>query len=259
MSRNKERLEQALKILDTRHFVSIGELALSLDVSEMTVRRDVRKLAETGLVRLVYGGVASPEKNDQKMNYSIEVEQELHTQAKQRIAQRATEFIAPGDVAFLDSGTTVQHFAQCLRPEDAYTIISYSLNTLNVVTKLPECTVIVPGGVFSPRSLVFSGVDAVNVIRKYRANKAFFGATGYEIKHGLTCSYVEECPLKQAVMESSVERILLLDSSKFGKVSTCSFAPMKDFSIVITDKGISPEYAQNIRAQGPELLIVETE
>jgi DeoR/GlpR family transcriptional regulator of sugar metabolism len=85
---------------------------------------------------------------------------------------------------------------------------------------------------------VFSGVDAVNVIRKYRANKAFFGATGYEMKHGLTCSYVEECPLKQAFMESSVERILLLDSTKFGKVSTCSFAPMKDFSVVITDQGI---------------------
>ena len=259
MSSKKERLEQALKILDTRHFVSIGELALSLDVSEMTVRRDVRKLAETGLVRLVYGGVASPEKSDQKATYSIEVEQGLHTQAKQRIAQRATEFIAPGDVVFLDSGTTVQHFAQCLRPEDAYTIISYSLNTINIVTKLPECTVIVPGGIFSSRSLVFSGVDAVNVIRKYRANKAFFGATGYEIKHGLTCSYVEECPLKQAFMESSVERILLLDSTKFGKVSTCSFAPMKDFGVVITDKGISAEYAEDIRAQGPELLIVGTE
>ena len=106
---------------------------------------------------------------------------------------------------------------------------------------------------------MFSGVDAVIVIRKYRANKAFFGATGYEIKHGLTCSYVEECPLKQAFMESSVERILLLDSTKFGKVSTCSFAPMKDFSVVITDQGISAEYAQDIRAQGPELLIVGTE
>ena len=258
MASKKERLEQALKILDNRHFVSIGELAHCLDVSEMTVRRDVRKLAETGLVRLVYGGVAAPEKDDQK-TYSIEVEQGLHTQAKQRIAQRATEFIAPGDVVFLDSGTTVQHFAQCLRPEDAYTIISYSLNTLNIVARLPQCTVIVPGGVFSSRSLVFSGVDAVNVIRKYRATKAFFGATGYEIKHGLTCSYIEEPSLKQAVMESSVERILLLDSSKFGRVSTCSFAAIKDFDVVITDQGISAEYADNIREQGPELLIVETE
>ena len=255
MPSKKERLDQALKILDNRHFVSIGELAESLNVSEMTARRDVRKLAETGLVRLVYGGVASPGKTA----YSVEVEQGLHTLAKQRIAQRATDFIAPGDVVFLDSGTTVQHFAQCLRPEDAYTIISYSLNTLNVVAKLPQCTVIVPGGVFSPRSLVFSGVDAVNLIRKYRATKAFFGATGYEIKHDLTCSYIEEPPLKQAVMESSVERILLLDSSKFGKVSTCSFAAIKDFDVVITDQGISAEYAEDIRAQGPKLLIVETE
>ena len=78
--------------------------------------------------------------------------------------------------------------------------------------------------------------------------------TGYEIKHGLTCGYVEECPLEQAVMESSVERILLLDSSKFGKVSTCSFAPIKDFNVVITDQRISAEYAQDIRAQGPEAL-----
>lgn len=256
MSTKQERLSQMLNTLETRHFMNMAELARAFGVSEMTVRRDARELAERGLARLVYGGVASLYKDDDKASYSAQAEQTEHTEEKQAIARLACEFVAAGDVIFLDSGTTIQQLAEYFPTDAEYTIICYSLNTLNVITKLTNCTVIAPGGVFSPRSLVFSGAEAVNVIRKYRANKAFFGATGYEIKHGLTCSYVEDAPLKQAVMESSVEKILLMDSSKFGRVSTCNFAAMGDFSTVITDKGIPEEYIQHIRALGTELLIV---
>ncbi len=252
----RARLEYTLQILETQHFTSIAELAQLLAISEMTVRRDARELADEGLARLVYGGIASLSKGEQKTAYNVQIEQDLHIKEKQNIARRANDLLVPGDVIFLDSGTTVQQLAECLRPEDEYTIISCSFNTLSVITKLPGCTVIFPGGIFSPRSLVFSGPEAINVIRKYRASKAFIGATGYEIKHGLTCGYVEDYPLKQAIMESSVERILLLDSSKFGKVSICNFAQMQDFSCVISDEKIPEDYAQDIRAHGPELLLV---
>ncbi len=256
MSAKQERLRQILTALETRHFMNMGELARAFGVSEMTVRRDAKELADQGSVRLVYGGIASLYSEAHSAAYVAQAEQSEHTAEKRGIAEAACQFIAPGDVIFLDSGTTIQQFAELFPTDVQYTLICYSLNTLNIITKLENCTVIAPGGVFSPRSLVFSGPDTVNVIRKYRANKAFLGATGYEMKHGLTCSYVEDAPLKQAVMDSSVEKILLMDSSKFGKVSTCNFADIGDFSAVITDSGISNEYAQHIRSHGARLLVV---
>jgi DeoR family deoxyribose operon repressor len=204
---------------------------------------------------MVYGGVASLQK-DGTSNYTVDAEQGQHTDEKRRIAQKAATLIEPGDVVFLDSGTTVQYLAECLPPEDSYTFICYSLNTINVIAKRPSGALIAPGGVFSEKSLVFSGPVAVSAMRKYRANKAFIGATGYEIKHGLTCAFVEDSALKEAAIEASVQRILLIDSSKFGLVSTCSFADLDSFNCVITDSGISSQYMTHLKARVPEVVTV---
>jgi DeoR family transcriptional regulator, deoxyribose operon repressor len=249
------RTEKELEMLQTRHFLSISEIALSLDVSEMTVRRDVKRLSEKGKLRLVYGGVTSIELDERDPLYTVNGEQGRNTEQKKAIARKAAELLEPNDVVLLDSGTTIQYLAELIDPAFSYTIICYSLNSLNIVTKLPNSTIISPGGIFSQKSLMFSGPEAVGFIRKYRANKAFIAATGYEIKHGLTCGYVEDAPMKQAAMESSVESVLLLDSSKFGKVATCSFAVMEDFDVVISDDGITAEYESNIRKQCDQLVI----
>ena len=252
----QERLAQTLEILDSRHFVTIGELASAFQVSEMTVRRDVWELSESGRVRMVYGGVASLAKSGPGDSYTVDAEHDQHADEKRRIAAKAAELMLPGDVVFMDSGTTIQQLAETVPPDVAYTFICYSLNTINIVAKRAASTVIAPGGMFSPKSLVFSGPDAVLAMRRYRANKAFIGATGYEMKHGLTCAFIEDCALKEAAIDSSVERILLLDSSKFGRVSTCSFGVLDTFNKVITDAGISEAYAEHLRSKVPELLIV---
>ena len=250
-----ERVEKELEMLQARHFLSISEIALSLDVSEMTVRRDVKKLSDKGKLRLVYGGVTSVELDERDPLYTVKGEQDKNIEQKKAIARKAIELLEPDDVILLDSGTTIQYLAELIDPAIPYTIISYSLNSLNIVTRLPNSTVISPGGLFSQRSLMFSGPEAVAFIRKYRANKAFIAATGYEIKHGLTCGYVEDAPMKQAAMESSVESVLLLDASKFGRVATCSFAVMEDFDVVISDDRITPEYEENIRKQCGRLIV----
>ncbi len=223
----------------------------------MTIRRDLSKLEKMNSVKLVYGGV-TPAKNSSRdeLKYSLESEQNKNTELKRMITERALQFLEPNDVIFLDSGTTIQMLAEQIPPGTPYTIITASFNTLEVIAKLPDCTVISTGGVFARKPLVFYDLEAANFIRKYRANKAFIGATGYELELGLTCGYVEDAPLKQAMIESSKYRILLVDSTKFGKVSTCMFAKISDFSVVITDKGIPQEYAKQIRDYHVELIIV---
>lgn len=255
--KKQERFDRTLEMLDSRNFMSISELANIFEVSEMTIRRDLWELDASGKVRLVYGGVTSLNKEGMAASsYTVDAEQVQHTEEKRRIAQMASTLIAPDDVVFLDSGTTVQYLAECLPPEGAYTFICYSLNTINVISRLPNSSLIAPGGIFSQKSQVFSGPNAVSAMKKYRANKAFIGATGYEIKHGLTCAFVEDSALKEAAIEASVERILLLDSSKFGLVSTCSFADLESFNRVITDAGVSSQYLKHLQAKVAEVVTV---
>jgi DeoR family deoxyribose operon repressor len=103
---------------------------------------------------------------------------------------------------------------------------------------------------------VFYDFDSTKLLRKYRANKAFIGTSGFELNLGLTCGYVEDAPLKQAMIESSKDKILLTDSSKFGMVSTCVFGKIEEFTTVITDTGIPDEYAQYIQSAGIRLITV---
>jgi DeoR family deoxyribose operon repressor len=252
----QERIETELNIILSRHFIAIGQLAQELGVSEMTVRRDLRNLADKNTVKLVYGGVIPVQDDQGQNNYNLTKEQDKNIEQKLAIVKQAICFLEPNDVVFLDSGTTVQLFAERMPQEYANTAICASLNTLNVLVKLPSCTVISPGGVYAPKPVVFYDPDSTKLIRKYRANKAFIGITGYELTLGLTCSYVEDAPLKRAMMESSQDKILLSDSSKFGRVSTCVFGKIEDFTMVITDSGIPDEYARHIRDAGVKLVMV---
>jgi DeoR family deoxyribose operon repressor len=250
------RIETELNIISNRRFITIGQLARELKVSEMTIRRDLRNLTDKNTVKLVYGGVIPIQDNQSQNSYILTKEQNKNTEQKLAIVKQAVRFLEPRDVIFLDSGTTVQLFAEQIPLEYNNTVICASLNTLNVLTKLPSCTVISPGGVYAPKPVVFYDPDSIKLIRKYRANKAFIGTTGYEMTLGLTCGYVEDAPLKQAMIESSKDKILLADSAKFGQVSTCVFGKIEDFTMIITDSGISDEYTQHIRAAGVKLLIV---
>jgi DeoR family deoxyribose operon repressor len=254
MANINKRIQEELDIIAGRYFLTVSQLSQELDVSEMTVRRDLRHLAKENKVKLVYGGVISIKENQNA--YTLVKEQDKNTEQKFAIAKRAIQLLEPQDVIFLDSGTTVQLFAEQIPQGHTNTIICASLNTLNILVKLSSCTIITPGGVFSPKPVVFYDPDSTRLIRKYRANKAFIGTTGFELKLGLTCGYVEDAPLKQAMIESSKDRILLADSAKFGQVSTCLFGKIEDFSMVITDSGIPDEYIRHIRASGVELIIV---
>lgn len=257
MTKLRKRLTNEVELIGAHRFLSIKQLAKEVGVSEMTVRRDLVKLESENLVRTVYGGVTLPhDSQNSDTKYTLSSEQNKNKQQKEAIIAKAAEYLEPGDVIFLDSGTTIQMLAEKISPNYSYTIITSSYNILEVVVKLTNSTIICPGGIFSEKPLVFYDLESANMIRRYRANKAFIGATGFELELGLTCGYLEDAPLKRAMIESSKEKILLIDSTKFGRVSTCPFASIDNFTTVITDSDIPDVYLQYIKKSGVDLIIV---
>ena len=136
------------------------------------------------------------------------------------------------------------------------TVLCWALNILVEVHRREKCSLIFAGGSLHENSLVFESPEAVDLISRYRANKAFISASGVSEKLGVTCTNTYEIELKKASIRSSLARILLVDSSKFGKIQAAYFADLPEFSSVVTDTGISQEYAEHIRGMGISLHIV---
>ncbi len=250
-----ERQKKMISLLSETMFMSVKDLARELDVSEMTIRRDIPILVAQGAVRQVYGGLTYVPDDSQVKNYSFSLEKTKNQELKTRIAEVAISMLNNGEVIFLDSGSTVESLAARLSESDkSLTVITNSFISLEYVTRIDSCSVIVPGGVFNSRSKVFYSQEGNTFASHFRVNKCFIGATGMDLDLGVTCSFLEDSPIKTAMMRCSQDRILLIDSTKFGKVSTFAFAHITDFSCIITDRGIPKEYRDHIISSGIRLI-----
>ena len=253
-----ERQIKEKELLKESNFLTIKQLAMMLKVSEMTVRRDIPIITKDTSISQVHGGLVFKQDDDTQTRYEATRENTKNQLLKKVITKRALEYIHDDMVIFFDSGTTIKMLCESIPKDRAITAITSSYEALIPLTELSNSTIITPGGVFSHKPRVFYDLESIKSINRYRGNIAFIGATGYEMHMGLTCAYTEDAPLKQAIMESCQTRILLIDSSKFGIVSTCFFSDLSKFSVVITDKGIPLEYENYIRKQDTiELIITE--
>jgi DeoR family deoxyribose operon repressor len=114
-----------------------------------------------------------------------------------------------------------------------------------------------PGGYFHNNTLMFESPEGIEIIKRIRANKAFISAAGVSEKLGVTCATDYEKETKKAIIDSSDVKILLIDSTKFGKVKISHFADLTDFDIIITDIGIPKKFVEIIKSLGIKLYIIK--
>jgi DeoR family deoxyribose operon repressor len=251
--KKNERLDYIGKQLVQNGAVSIKELAEKLNVSSMTIRRDLRKLAEEGILKLIPGGAILKRESNiaDEQEYTVTKAQLQMTKEKIKICKKAALLVQEGDTIVIDTGSTTEHLPGFIPPNMSLTIICYCLNTLlSVYRHCKNSRIILPGGYFHENTLMFESPEGISLIRKMRANKAFISAAGVDDKLGVTCANLHEVETKRAVIESSDTKILLVDSSKFGKITTAYFADLKEFDIVITDAGIPEKYLKILKDLG---------
>jgi len=255
MSKMISRHNSIIEKVQTLNYQTVRQLADALKVSEMTIRRDIQMLAGKGYLKQVYGGVMSSSERKTNPEYALSDEMEKNIEKKKRIAAAAVDLLNPGDVIFLDTGTTVLTLARMLPKDLPLTIITPSFTAIEALVNLPNIRLICPGGHFAPKQKTFYQSDVANNIEGYRANKSFIGAAGYDMNLGLTCYYPEDVLFKQAMMKLSQEKVLLLDSAKFNQVSTCVYGNIEDFSKIITDEDIPLNYLEDIEHKHVEIIL----
>lgn len=228
------RISMILEELKKNGDTSVNSLAEMLGVSHMTVRRDIDLLESDRRITRFHGGVRLSEKEG-TASYDLRSAENQNRQEKQLIAQRATSLINRGETVFLDAGTTTEMIAQMLPSHYGLTVVTAALNNINIVKGIPGTEVIACGGIFHESSGVFEGPEAIRLLSRVRIAKAFISANAVQFELGVTCSNQFEVAGKRAAMQSSLQKILVIDSSKLGHVVSAHFADISDFDRIITD------------------------
>jgi len=253
------RVSYLLNRLSIDGFSSIKKLSKKLEVSEMTIRRDLQELSKSNIVTLIPGGAIlkkNPPTDKAEEKYLIQAAESLMLEEKIKISRKAASLVDPNDVIVIDTGSTTENLPKFIPENMPLTVICYALNILFNVYENKHWKLIFPGGYFHGDTLMLESPEGIEMIKRIRANKSFISAAGVSEKLGVTCATAYEKETKRAVIESSDKKILLVDSTKFGKIKISHFADLTDFDIIITDTGISKEFVNIIKNIGIKLYIV---
>ena len=255
---NTERLERLKNLLIKSNGIGIKELAKILDVTEMTVRRDLKSLLETGDAVIVRGvAVYRPKAvSVEAQVYSIEDQKKIMEEEKEVIGKKAAELLVVGDVVFLDVGTTVEKLVLSMEDNMQITAMCFAANTLFQLQKKNISQIIMGGGYYHPSSTVFESEAIIPIMNGLRATKAFIAPAAVDMDLGLTCSVPYDQTIQELEIKNSQKVIALITSNKFGKVKSTQFGTWNDVDVVITDKGIPKEWVDFLKDREIELFIV---
>ena len=231
------RLERIARDLEQTGFLSARELTESLGVSEMTIRRDLRRLEQEGVLRIVHGGASLPLGSDYQSRGMSE-----HA-AKAKIGRLAASLIPLGSTVLMDAGTTVAEVAQHLPANfDGY-VITHSIPVINSLLTRPDIPVHCLGGELRTQSQAMIGTSTVQSLSNLRAQVLFLGAAAVN-ESGVFVAKNFESSTKQAFIESANRVILLADHSKFSTFMPVFLAPLTVVDEIVTDRPLPPEVAR---------------
>ena len=251
-----DRHAQLIALLKVRGYSSVAELSHVLDVSSMTVRRDLHMLHEKQIVEMTHGGVRFVASEQTEPHFDIRTHE--HLAAKQAIGKRASElFIEEGDVIGIDSGSTALEVARNL-PDIPLTVVTQSLPVATLVAQNKMHQLIMLGGVLQASSNYFYGAQAIATLHEVYINKLFLATSGLLIPEGLSSCYLSDAEIKQAMIRASRKVILCMDSSKIGRVFLARFAPIASIDTLLTDTGISDESREALQKQRIDVIIAST-
>ena len=211
---NIQRQQEIINFLKTVHFASIEEIANVIFTSSATARRDLQKLAEKGLIKLVYGGAVISEYCNQPV--PIHLRDNVNSAQKELIAKKASLLINDNDTVLFESSSTVRRICRHIKERKNLTVIT---NNLRVCEELKNSNVRVfcTGGSLIPKHECFVGHFAEEFLKKVKADKLFFSSQGLSQNGDITDSSEEEIALKKIMINVSKEQYFLYDSSKQNK------------------------------------------
>ena len=234
-----DRHNEILKIVNRNGSATVADLTEMLSASESTIRRDLIFLDNEGKLKKVHGGANSINDSFSSVEYDMDTKSSLNIEQKARIGSYAATLINDDDFVFIDAGSSTMHLVDNIAQSKAVFVTNGVAHAKKLIKK--GLKVFVIGGELKLSTEAIIGIEAVSNVEKFNFTKAFLGSNGVSVSRGFSTTDVEEAMLKRRICELSYLTYILADSSKFGVVSTVSFADIKKCRI-ITEKQQKPEY-----------------
>jgi len=235
-----ERKLEIAKIINKNGRIKTSELSTIFNVSEMTVLRDLASLEKEGILKRVYGGALAF--NDSSNEISSVFRGRIHTREKDEIALKAIQVVSEGDSLFIDGSTTSLALARKLSLKNNLTVVTNGLEAINELKGHEKIKVMSTGGELNPVTMSFYGLGAESFLREINVDICFISAAGISAAAGITEQNPQNISLKRIIIGHASRVVLLIDSSKFGKVTLNRVCLWGDINTIITDKKPDKSY-----------------
>ncbi len=250
-----ERHNYILEQLRKQQYIKVAEIAEELDVTTVTIRKDLKTLEERNLLFRTHGS-ATPI-NPHVPDISVQMKGKIRNEEKEKIAIEAAKLIEENDSIIISSGSTIYKFAEQVKPIGHLNVVTPSLPVAILLNELNDVSIIQLGGNLYKKSLSVRGEYAAKAFNDFSCSKLFLGVDGIDKEHGITNSNIEEALLSKKMIDASSKTIVLADSSKFGKRGFGKVCPLESIDIVVTDDGISDSMAKMLDDVGIQLIIAK--
>lgn len=232
MSPNPRQLK-LLQLVHEQSSSAVDELAAQLGVTAQTVRRDVQRLAEAGLLARFHGGVRLP--NSTIENIAHHQRENLHAEGKRRIAQAVARAVPNNCSLLINIGTTTEAIAKALMQHTGLRVITNNINVAAILSRNQNCEIILAGGVVRPRDQGIVGETTVDFIRQFKVDIALIGISGIEADGSLRDFDYREVKVSQAIIAHAREVWLATDTSKFNRSAMVQVAHLSQINRLFTD------------------------
>jgi len=246
----RERKDHILAILRRDRRLVAKEVSRELGLSEDTIRRDLRELAGEGMLQRVHGGAmpVSPAMADLKGRIVLSPE------GKSAIGRAAAALVRPGQVVFLDGGTTAVQVARNFAPDLEATVVTHSPGVAAVLAEHPRLEIELIGGRLYRHSGVTMGAAAVEMIGRIRADLFFMGASGVHAELGCMTGNAEEAAIKRLLVRHAAETVLLASREKLGAVAPFAIVGLEEIDTLIVEANLPETVTAPFRRDGLTIL-----
>lgn len=248
-----DRHEYILKKIKENNKVTIQELSDQMNVSSVTIRKDLKLLEDKSLIYRTKGGASS--NNPYASDRPILIKESINSDEKSKIGKKAVEMIRDNDSILIGSGTTAYAVARNLESNDRLTVITPALKVALELCNKPNIEVLQLGGLIRPNSSSVAGQYAMRILEEVSCGILFLGVDGIDLDFGITISNITEATLNQKMLSTSQKVVILADSTKFGRRGLGKICNLEDVDYIITDKNTSEKYITALEDAGIKIII----
>jgi DeoR family transcriptional regulator of aga operon len=255
-----QRAKSILQVLLRHGNIAVDELAAELGASAASVRRDLTRLEQRGLVHRTHGGAklaGQTQYEPFRFDSSFQEREGRFAEEKRRIGFAAAELIREHETVGFTAGTTTTQVARCIRHRSNIHVITNAVNIGMELNTQVALNVTLTGGTMRwAGAFSLTGPTAMETLSGVFLDKAFIGACGVDVLSGATIIEPDEAAVFRAMVRQAKQVIVVADSSKIAMVSPVLICPVTDIDILVTDSGIAPEALAGFKANGVQVIAV---